>query len=315
MVDDCPEGWAHHGLALLPDRTVVAYHPGVRRLLFFDTDGELVRAAHCEAVEAHDITGSADGQGLWLADCGQKLCLVDGEIGSRPPVDEAIGQVLLVDLEGRTRRRFGPPDHPAYRDGGAFLPTGVALDERGLWIADGYGSDLVHLVDDDGALLLTIEGFDCPHGIAVDRRGPEPRLCIAERGRRRLAIHDLDGGFVDHVGVGDLLAPCAVATSGELLVVADLVSKVVVFDRHDRVVDTVGNDAGAVGRPGWPNARIDGALGPPSPEPGRFNSPHGVAADDDGCVVVTEWSLGGRWVRFHLDAPGPDSLVPMASKK
>ena len=62
---------------------------------------------------------------------------------------------------------IGPPDHPVYEAGGAFLPTGVAVDDRGLWIADGYGSNLVHLVGHDGERLVTLDGFDCPHGVVV----------------------------------------------------------------------------------------------------------------------------------------------------
>ena len=42
---------------------------------------------------------------------------------------------------------------------------------------------------------------------------------------------------------------------------------------------------------------------PPPFETGRFNSPHGITTVGDD-VVVTEWCLGGRWVRL---AGGVDS--------
>jgi hypothetical protein len=291
-LDDCDDGWSHHGLATLPDGTIVGYHPRDQLLLFFDADGTLVRTAPCEATEAHDITLAADGEHLWIADCGNKLRIsASGTPYADPPDDEARGRVLLVDLNGTTVRtidRLGD---------GPFRPTGVAVDERGVWVADGYGSNRVHLVDHEGAVLVTLEGFDCPHGIMVDRRGPAPLLYIAERGQRRLAVHDLDGGFLRHAGVGDLLAPCAMTTRGDRLYVADLVSRVTVLDADDRLVEHVGGDREATRREGWPNAVVDGRTVRPPLTEGRFNSPHGITTVGDG-IVVTEWLLGGRWVRL-----------------
>jgi DNA-binding beta-propeller fold protein YncE len=297
MSGECPEGWSHHGLAVLRDGSIAAYHPGERRLLFFDRDGVLLRSVPCEATEAHAIAEADDG--LWIADCGNKLRVSrSGALFVDPPKEESIGRVLLVGVDGTTTRSIDAIDHPAYAAGGLFLPTGVAVDERGLWIADGYGSNLVHLVTLDGDVLLTLDGFDCPHGIVVDRRRAEPLLYVAERGAHRLCVYDLDGAFVRHAGVGDLIAPCALAVSGDGLHVADLVARVSVFDLDDRLVTHVGADGDAARRDGWPNAVVSERPAPPSPTPERFNSPHGIAADGDGHVFVTEWLLGGRWVRY-----------------
>ena len=286
---DCADGWSHHGLATLADGTVVGYHPLARELLFFDADGVVVRSVPCEAIEAHDIAIAPDGD-LWIADCGNKLSISDtGEVYLDPPFEEANGRVLLVDLDGRTVRSIDQLGE------GLFLPTGVAVDERGLWIADGYGSNRVHLVDHAGELLLTLDGFDCPHGIEIDRRRDEPVLCVAERGAHRLCIYDLDGRFLRHAGVGHLIAPCALTTVGDELWIADLAARVTVLDIDDQLVRHVG--AGDASRDGWPNAMAEARPVPPPFESGRFNSPHGITAVGDD-VVVTEWCLGGRWVRF-----------------
>ncbi|HYD08490.1 MAG TPA: hypothetical protein VEA78_00195, partial [Acidimicrobiales bacterium] len=286
------DGWAHHGVAALPDGTIAAYHPGDRSLLRFDADGALVTAVPCDAVEAHDIALDLDGDALWLADCGHKLCATPtGDAEPVPAVADARGAVLLVGFDGRTRGCI-----ESWHDG-AFLPTGVAPEQRGVWIADGYGSNRVDLVAPAGEVLVTIDGLDCPHGVRIDTREDEPRLCIAERGAHRLAVHDLDGAFVRHDGVGELVAPCSVAFVGDLVYVADLAARVTVLDRKGRLVEHIGVDADALTRRGWPNARADDRrLVRPPLAPGRFNSPHGITVLGED-VVVTEWLLGGRWVR------------------
>jgi hypothetical protein len=286
---DAPDGWSHHNVAVLSDGTIVGYHPRGGALLFLDGDLQVNRTVRCEAIEAHDIV--LDGDTLWLADCGHRLCVDEhGKAFVAPPVEHAVGAVLQVDLDGRTRRRIEG------WHGGPFLPTGLALDERGIWIADGYGSNRVDLVAPDGAVLVTIDGFDCCHGIRL-RDG---LLHIAERGKGRLAVHDLDGAFVRHLGAGNLLAPCALTFVGDRIYVADLSGRVTVLDAEGDLVAHLGAEPAVQQRKGWPNALEEGRIIPPPFAAGAFNSPHGIAAVD-GELVVTEWVLGGRWVRTPLE--------------
>ena len=285
---DAPDGWSHHNVALLADGTLVGYHPRGHALVFLDGDLQLQRTVPCEAIEAHDIV--VDGETLWLADCGHRLRLDErGKPFVDPPVEQAVGAVLHVDLEGRTLRRIEG------WHGGPFLPTGLALDERGVWIADGYGSNRIDLVAPDGDVLVTIDGFDCCHGVRI-RDG---LLYVAERGKGRLAVHDLAGAFVRHLGEGNLLAPCSLAFVDDRICVADLSGRVTVLDADGGLVAHLGADATVQQRKGWPNAVDDGRVVPPPFGDGSFNSPHGIAALD-GDLVVTEWVLGGRWVRTSL---------------
>src|SRR5687768_11901437 len=127
-------GWAHPGMAVTADGLIVTCHPGLPLLLFFDPGGMLVRSATLEATEAHGI--ATHGARVWVADNGAKR---------RPPpaypADAAPdgGQVLELTLDGTLIRRFGAPEHPAYREG-KFSPTSVAVTDDGdVWIADGYG--------------------------------------------------------------------------------------------------------------------------------------------------------------------------------
>ncbi|MEN3271740.1 MAG: hypothetical protein V7636_501, partial [Actinomycetota bacterium] len=228
---DVPDGWSHHNVAVLDDGTIVGYHPKGGALLFFDDALQLQRTVPCEACEAHDI--AVDGDTLWLADCGHRLSIDErGRAFVDPPVEQAVGAVFHVDLSGNTLRRIDP-----WHDG-AFLPTGVALDERGVWIADGYGSNRIDLVAPDGEVLVTIEGFDCCHGVRVW----DGLLHVAERGKGRIAVHDRDGTFVRHLGTGNLLAPCALAFVDDRIYVADLSGRVTVLDANGELISHLGGD-------------------------------------------------------------------------
>ena len=107
LASSCPDGWSHHGLAVLGDGSLVAYHPGERRLLRFDRDGGLIADVPCDAIEAHDIAPTAAGDELWIADCAHKLCrdgagtFADWKDRLRPPVTrrdqpEASSAVFLL---------------------------------------------------------------------------------------------------------------------------------------------------------------------------------------------------------------------------
>jgi sugar lactone lactonase YvrE len=279
---------------VLGDGSLLAYHPADRRLLAFDgATGRLARSVACEAVEAHAIV--PDGDHVWIADCAQKLVADEqGEYDVAPPLAEAVGRVLLVDpSSGETARVLATPDDAVYAAGGSYLPTSVALDPdgRGLWIADGYGSNLIVLVSADGEVVRRVDGLDCPHGIVIDDRGAEPRLYIAERGRHRLVVLDLDGGVVREVTDAGLRAPCSMALDSEgRMFVTELLGRVTALDDRDNVLTRIGDGTAAFGGDGWPNIPA---------EPNRFVSPHGIAVGNDA-LYVSEWLLGGRWVRTPL---------------
>ncbi len=104
-------------------------------------------------------------------------------------------------------------------------------------------------------------------------------------------------------GEGLLRRPSAFAVSGEKLIIAELEARVAVLDLDDQLVGYIGADDQAVSRPGWPNAiSSDELTVRPELQPGRFNSPHGVAVTPDGKIVVAEWLIGGRLNQLNGDA-------------
>ena len=331
--------WAHHGVAVLADGCVVTSAPD-GGLLFVPPDGRSPRHVATATDEIHGITvvldDAVDGpprERLWLADCG--FTMARGDDGAYAPrTRDGLGpRAVLVELDGREVMSIGPPDCECYEHV-PFLPTSVAVDEPHLadpdhggtgdvWIADGYGVGVVMRFSPMGTLEAMIDGthhgsavagaataaggagrFDCPHAVFIDRRRDEPELLVADRGNGRVQVYGLDGEFRRSFGEGTLTSPSAFATVGDRLVVAELHARIVVLDADDRLVTELGTDAAVCDRPGWPNA-LDEHGHPVRPplHAGRFNSPHGLAVDRSGRLLVSEWLIGGRLVAVPAGEP------------
>jgi len=303
------DAWAHHDLAVTADQRIVGFRSGGDAFWLLDADGRLVGEWTSDLGEGHGLTvaGPPGAQELWVADPG--ITFARDAHGIHDAIlSRGHGRVVAFDLAGTRISALPTPALSVYEDGETYRPTTVVVDDDGdgsLWVADGYGAELVHQLSREGELLRTLSGeegagrFDCPHGLLIDRRRPdEPRLYVTDRGNDRIVVYDLDGTFLRVVDEG-LRAPSGLALRGDQLVVAELNARVTILDRDDRVVERIGDDLEATARPGWPNALdADGRTVRPELRPGRFNSPHGLAVDGAGRVYVAEWVLGGHVTRL-----------------
>jgi len=288
----------HSGIAVTHGYVVVA-HPGKSAFLHYDLDGELNRTVELDGLlEPHGFW--CVDEGIWIDDVGFKLRASGPEFET----EMTSGRVVLVDDAGCVRRELDDP-------GADWSPTAVAvLEESGdIWVADGYGESLVYRFDADGTHLHTLSGeegagrFDCPHGLLLDRRRGEPELYISDRANARIQVYDIDGRFRRLAGEGIVVTPTDMAIAGDTLALTDFTqARVTILDRDDQLVGHIGANPEARERDGWPNARnADGDLVRPPLEPGKFNSPHTLAADAEGNLYVTEWLIGGRLTKLALD--------------
>src|ERR1700677_835880 len=330
--------WAHNGIAVTSGGELVGFHAG--QLVAFDDQGDLLWTVETELTEGHGITlVEEDGEEfLWICDPGFVFDSVTGEgdddwaplFGKGIHRHSEEPRVVKMSMNGAIRFELPiPSEDPHSTEGlmGAFCPCGCAVDEErfggngDIWVADGYGSSIVHRFDKDGIELARLTGeegggrFLCPHSVYIDRRpGKAVELYVADRENRRVQVYDLEGRYVRTVGASFLSSPSGFAQWGDTLVVAELYARLALLDIHDELVGYIGAETPVdrvhawPDRPGWPNA-LDGtgrgAKAPSDLEPGHFNAPPSFAVDARGHLYVSEWLIGGCYTSLRRPSGTP----------
>lgn len=286
--DDITLGYTH-GVVVDKQGLVHVFNQSPHGIVTFDPDGNFVSTWAAfpsdRFLGAHGMTYTVNGgdEFVWLTD--QKTC-----------------EVVKTTLTGETVLSLGKPDHRAYAEPNAgYVPTWADESpiDGTIFVADGYGSGYVSCYDKDGKYLTSIDGsegagrFACPHAVQIFTRPDanpgqtQPLLYVTDRGNERLQVFDLQGKFVKSF---DQEHPCCFAErspGGELLI-PDLYAFIAIYDPHDALIGTLGNNADIVRKHGWPNVPHD------MRHEGKFNSPHGGTYDHDGNIYIVEWIQDGR---------------------
>lgn len=203
-------------------------------------------------------------------------------------------KVLKLDLEGNILLTI-PNEGTGEIKGGFKGVTAVTVGPEGhIFVACGYGSNLIHKFDPSGKLLKTAGGrgngegeFVTCHGITLDTRWEgAPSLLVCDRENRRLVHLDLDLNF-KKVYAEHLRRPCAVSIQGWNAAVAELEGRVVILGGHGEPLAFIGDQ---------PDKKLWAKK--PVPEEqlydGLFTSPHGISWDAEGNLIVQDWNVTGR---------------------
>jgi len=276
--------------------TVHANSRSLDTMVVFDHKGKFVRSW------GRQFKGGAHGLAIRKEGNEEFLYLCDYQHGI----------VTKRTLKGEEVFTLGyPAESEAYKakdriSAVVYRPTNVAIAPNGdIYVGDGYGSSFINQYDQRAEFIRSFGGLetgddqvDCPHGLWVDTRGVDtsgatPLLVVTDRGNSRLQRFTLDGKHVDSI-LGTSKMPCYLHERNGEVVIADLLSKVMILDRKNKVIASLGESE--YSKEDWSTVRNQA---PGTFVPGRFVCPHGVCFDHEGNIFVVEWVEAGRVTKLR----------------
>lgn len=182
-----------------------------------------------------------------------------------------------------------------------FNPTAITVTSNGdIYLSDGYASNHIFKFNKAGKYLMhfgakgnDLKQFNTAHGMTLDTRYDPPRLLVCDRNhtpKGRLLHYSLDGEFIAVVITG-LGMPTSVAVQDDYVSVPDLQGRVVILDKSNTIVATLGDRENSKPRVTF-NVPQDKWI------EGIFNGTHGSYWDKDGNLYVQDWNVAGRIIKL-----------------
>ena len=293
------EGYSHHGMAIDSCGRIYCSFSIAPYLRVFNSDGALLDSFNLSGLAMHCLFISSDGAGEWLWN-----------------IDLQNKKVTKSTLAGEILKSIGPEAFDLGPDEKFEITAGTVDPETGnIWIADGYGyarggsygGNFIYVFNPELELQFRFDGsespcgvFKEPHWIFADTRKGRTEIYITDRRHHRLVVYDGAGRFL-RVVEGDLNTPSAFGTFDDKLVVAELEGRVHILNSEDEIIETLADGSAYAKVDGWPERIQDGQYVSPLSfvQPGKFNSPHGLAVDSSGNIYVHEWFKGIRITKLH----------------
>jgi hypothetical protein len=182
-----------------------------------------------------------------------------------------------------------------------FNPTAITVAPNGdIYLSNGYASNHIFVYDKTGKYLSHfgekgngMKQFNTAHGMTLDTRYDPPRLLICDRNHKpkgRLLHYGLDGKFIGEVITG-LGMPTSVAVQGDYVAVPDLHGRLVILDKSNKIVATIGENKD-------PKQRMNYRIPQNKWIEGVFAGTHGSYWDKDGNLYVQDWNVAGRIMKL-----------------
>jgi DNA-binding beta-propeller fold protein YncE len=235
------------------DDNLFIFHRGKQPIAVFDKAGKFLRSWGDGTVKtAHGLRIDHEGN-VWTTDLGTH-------------------QVIKYDPMGKVLLTLGKKKQPGDTPDQFNMPADVAVSAAGdIYVADGYGNSRVVKFSKDGKYLKEwgkkgkgVGEFDLVHAIFLDGKG---RVYVGDRENDRVQVFDTEGKFLEQWR--ECGAPYGLfLQGGQRMLVADGRGNEV------RILDLGGKLLARFGMKGM--------------GPGQFLMPHGICADSQGTIYVTE---------------------------
>jgi hypothetical protein len=253
----------------------------------YDSDGNYLRNVPNAPNDFHGfvIHKEADGEFIYGSRLSGQSVLkmqLDGKI-----VLEIPGSMIPDEFKQK------PKDVPTLR----LTAVDVAPDGR-IFAVDGYANDYVHIFDAKGKYLDSFGGKQAPynfktlHKIAIDTRFEPPRIIGCDREGRRMVYLSLDGKILGETP--DMLRPAAVVVRGDYAAVGEILGRVSFLDKEGKIVKSIGTNP-------IKEQTATNKVKPEDWKPGILTAPHGIAFGPNGDLLVTEYNVYGRVVRYAIE--------------
>lgn len=287
-----------HNVAVDQDENLYVIHEGNPALkdhpsiFVFDNEGQFVRAFGAQFQGGgHGIEIRQEGDEEFLYVCAY----------------QQVKAFAKLTKQGETVwQKHAPMEAGVYAEGEAtnpqkvwgrdrFMPTNFAfLDDGGFYLADGYGSYLVHRYDKDGNWQGKFGGpgqgkgtFALPHGIWIDRRDPaQPKTVVCDRAHNTLQVFDKDENYLSTISGFGL--PANLDTWNDWMIVPELRARLSIVDKDYNVLAQLGDDVSRVSN----NKTL--RTQPKNWTEGKFVHPHDACFGPNGDIFVAEWVSTGR---------------------
>lgn len=278
-------GPTHGGVVIDKDQNVYV-STNNNGIVVFSPDGKVVKMHSGAAYNAcHDLK-------IRDEDGTEFIYAARNNNGEGIKLNAKTGEIVLT-LKHPTKES-GRPATP-------FSPTAITVAANGdIFLSDGYAQNIIYKFDKTGKYLKhfgekgnELKQFNTAHGMCLDTRYEPNRLLICDRNhtpKGRLLHYDLDGNFIAEVITG-LGMPTSAAVQGDYVSVPDLEGRVVVLDKENKIVATLGETNPAGKRVNF-NVPQDKWI------EGIFNGTHGSYWDKDGNLFVQDWNVAGRIMKL-----------------